>query len=321
MTNILLFLVKRLTLSLLAIFIIATCTFVLMKSVPGDPFQDEQGMPQESLAAIRKYYGLEDSLFDQYKKYVISIFSLNFGPSLKYPSQSVNEIILQGFPISCTLGFLALCLAIPAGLLFGTIAAVYKHTIVDTALHAGCVLGLSIPSFVLAALIQFLFAILIPLFPVARWGSPAQAVLPAIALSIGPACMITKLIRASVLDVLQQQYIHTARAKGLSLSRIFFIHVWKNALLPILSYLGPVTANVLVGSFIVERVFGIPGLGQWFVTGVLNRDYSVIGGLTVFYSTILLMVHTMIDLSYALLDPRISLLRRESKEIAVEVRS
>lgn len=318
MKNISLFLLKRLLVSCGTIFLIATATFALMKLAPGDPFMDDQGMPEEARMVLRRHYGLEDPLMTQYFRYVSSIFTFDFGPSLKYPSQSVNEIIKDGFPVSCTLGFLALTLAIPTGLILGTAAALKKNCSVDIACHALTVIGLSVPSFVFAACLQFFFAIWIPIFPVARWGDLMHAVLPSIALAAGPTCMILKLFRASILDVIQTQYIHTARVKGLSTPRILFIHVWKNAALPVITYLGPVTANILVGSFIVERVFGIPGLGQWFVNGVLNRDYAVIGGLTVFYSIVLLSIHTFIDMMYALFDPRIKLLVRQKTDCTHE---
>jgi len=318
MKKVFVFLLRRLLFSLLTIFVIATITFVLMKAAPGDPFMDEQGMPDECLVALRTYYGLEDPLYVQYMRYIGEIFTFNFGPSLKYPSQSVNQIIREGFPVSCTLGVLALCIAIPSGMIIGTVAAIKRNSSFDFASHILCVFGLSIPSFVLAASLQFLFAICFSFFPVARWGSFMHMPLPAFALAVGPMCMIIKLFRASILEVLQQQYIHTAKIKGLSNRRILTIHIWKNAALPIITYLGPVTANILVGSFIVERVFGIPGLGQWFVNGVLNRDYSVIGGLTIFYSIILLGVHTVIDLLYAVLDPRIDIFHSKSSVVKVD---
>ncbi len=313
MKHLLIFLFKKVMLSCAAIFMIATATFWLMKAVPGDPFMDEQGMPEECRLVLRKYYGLEDPLPEQYCRYLVSIFTFDFGPSLKYPAQSVNDIIKDAFPLSCGLGIMALCIALPSGMLIGTIAAWKKDSLADGCAHAFCVTGLSIPSFVLAASLQFLFAITLPLFPVARSGTLMHMVLPAIALATGPTCMIIKLFRASMLDILHQPYIHTAKAKGISTPRLLFVHVWKNASLPILSYLGPVTANILVGSFIVERVFGIPGLGQWFISGVLNRDYAVIGGLTIFYSIILLVIHALIDMFYTFLDPRIRLMNTPAR--------
>jgi oligopeptide transport system permease protein len=301
------FLVKRCLLSLLTIFAIATATFALMKAVPGDPFQDEKGIPAECIENLRKFYGLDDPLHIQYFRYVKSIFSLDFGPSLKYPAQSVNSIISSSFPISALLGFEALVIALPVGIALGSISAFRHKKLEDGISMAISVLGISVPSFVVASLLQFIFAMYFPIFPIARSGTFMHTVLPALALALGPVCMITRLLRASILEVLSQPYIHTAYAKGLSSSYVLFTHVLRNAFLPILSYLGPVTTNILVGSFIVERVFAIPGLGQWFVNGVLNRDYPVIGGLTLFYSMLLLGIHTLIDIGNQLLDPRIRL--------------
>ena len=301
------FICKRLTIACITLLAIVSLTFILMKLAPGDPFQDEKGVPFECLTRIREFYGLNDPLLTQYVRYLKSIVSFDFGPSLKYPDQTVNEIITSSFPISATLGLEALCLAIPLGTILGLISAIRHKKREDTLSMAFTVLGVSLPSFVLASSLQFFLAIYFPIFPIARWGSFSHTVLPAIALAIGPICMLSRLIRASVLEVFNQQYIYTAYTKGLAKRHIFTFHVLKNATLPILSYLGPVTTNVLVGSFIVERIFAIPGLGQWFVTGVLNRDYAVIGGLTLFYSIILLAIHTIIDICNAKLDPRIEL--------------
>jgi len=298
------FLIRRLLLALCAIFLVATATFFLMKSIPGDPFAEEMQMSsQESLQALRKHYGLDDPLSTQYIRYIKQIFTLDFGTSLKNKSQKVTSIIQNSFPISATLGIEALLLAIPLGLLFGTFASLYSKGITNMGCITFSILGVSIPSFVLAATLQFLFAIYIPIFPVARHGTFMHTVLPAMALAIGPTCFIARLLRANMLEILNKQYIQTARLKGLSNVRIMFVHVWKNALIPIVAYLGPVAANVLVGSFVVERVFGIPGLGQWFVNGVINRDYPVIGGLTLFYSILLITINTGIDLITALLNP------------------
>jgi oligopeptide transport system permease protein len=301
------FLFIRLIISCITIFLIASCTFALMKSIPGDPFQDEQGIPEECLQKMRQFYGLEDPIGVQYLRYIQSIFLFDFGYSLKYPAQHVNTIISESFPISCLLGIEALLFAIPLGLILGTFSALFVRRAFDQTTRIFAVFALSIPSFVLAALLQYIFAFQLSLFPIARIGTFSHTVLPALTLSLGPTAMICRLLRASTLETLSQGYIHTAFAKGLKKSRILFLHVLKNASLPVLSYLGPVTTNVLVGSFIVERVFAIPGLGQWFVNGVLNRDYPVIGALTIFYSIVLIGVHTVIDLLNTLLDPRIRL--------------
>ena len=311
----LLFFSRRLLIAFATIFLIASVTFVLMSFAPGSPFLEEQNMPIETLKALRAHYGLDDPFIVQYIRYLKSIFSGNLGPSLKYPAQTVNEIITNCFPISLTIGIEALLLSIPLGIGLGTYSALHAKGIKNYWTMAISVLGVSVPSFVIATSLQFLFAIYFPLFPVARWGTFQHTVLPSLALAIGPACFISRLLRASVLEVLNQQYVQTARTKGLKEWWVLLCHVLKNAVLPILGYLGPISTNVLVGSFVVERVFGIPGLGQWFVTGVINRDYPVIGGLTLFYSILLLANHTFIDMINSYLDPRLSFSKSTVNEV------
>ncbi len=298
------FLLRRLWVSILTLFAIATATFFLMHLVPGDPFAEQSTTAtKESLQAIRHYYGLDDPLHLQYSRYILQVFTFDFGPSLKYPSQTVNQIIFGGLPISATLGLEALLFAIPCGILFGTLAALNSRGYSNIVLTSFAVLGVSVPTFVLAAGLQFLFAFHYPIFPVARWGTFAHTILPALALAIGPTCYIARLLRVNMLEVFNKEYVQVARLKGLKEGRVVFVHVLKNAIIPILSYLGPVMTNVLVGSFAVERVFGIPGLGLWFVNSVINRDFPVIGGLTLFYSMLLIFNHTVIDLLCVLLNP------------------
>lgn len=301
--DITLFLFRRFLLAIVTIFLVASASFFLMRAIPGDPFSDEQSTSEASITAMRSYYGLNDPLHTQYLRYIGQIFRFDFGPSLKYPSQTVNQIISGGFPISAMIGAEALIIAIPLGMLLGSLAALYNRGFSGAGLASLSIFGVSVPSFVLATSFQFLFAIYFPLFPVARFGTFSHSVLPAFSLAVGPACYIARLLRASILDVQNLPYIQTARLKGLSESRIMITHVWKNALIPILAYLGPVTTNILVGSFVVERIFGIPGLGQWFVNGVINRDYPVIGGLTVFYSMLLLCIHSGIDIITSFFNP------------------
>jgi len=309
------FLLRRLGISLLTLFAIASATFLLMHLVPGDPFAEESiTAPKETLKAIHHYYGLDDPLHLQYSRYILQVFTFDFGPSLKYPSQTVTQIIFGGLPISATLGLEALLFALPCGILFGAMSALNSRGYSNIFYTSGAVLGVSIPTFVLAAGLQFLFAFYFPIFPVARWGSFAHTVLPALSLAIGPACYVSRLLRVNMLEVFTKEYVQVARLKGLKEERVLFIHVLKNAIIPILSYLGPVTTNVLVGSFAVERVFGIPGLGLWFVNSVINRDFPVIGGLTIFYSMLLIFNHTVIDLLSALLNPESkSLLYRQKR--------
>lgn len=299
--------VQRVCVALITLWGIATVTFFLMKAIPGDPFQDEQGIPEDCLQQIRSYYGLQDPLYVQYARYIKAIFSGNFGPSLKYPSLSVNEIISVGFPVSALLGVEALLIALPLGVSVGMISALRHGKATDFSIRCITAIALSAPTFLLGSLLQFLLAFYFPIFPIARFESFAHTILPAITLAIAPATMIAKLFRANAIEVLHQPYIMTARMKGLSTFTIFSRHVFKNSFLPVLSYLGPVTANVLVGSFIVERIFAIPGLGQWLVYAVMNRDYPVIGGLTIFYSIVLLSIHMLIDIAQTIFDPRIRL--------------
>jgi oligopeptide transport system permease protein len=225
---------------------------------------------------------------------------------MRYPSESVVDIIWNGFPISIYLGCQALLIAIPLGIAFGTLSATRANRRFDIGMTVASTLGVSVPSFVVAAILQLFFALYIPLFPVARWGTVSHTILPSLALALGPVCAITRMMRASVLDTLTKDYVTIARMKGLPEWRVLLFHVIPNALLPIIHYLGPTTANLLVGSFVVERVFGIPGLGQWFVNGVMTRDYPVIGGLTLFYSLILFSVHSVIDLITVMFNTRLA---------------
>lgn len=297
------FLLKRFLVCIFAIFAIASATFFLMKAIPGSPFAEDQILLPETITALNSYYGLDDPLSVQYVRYLKSIFVFELGPSLKYTAQTVNQIILGAFPISACLGVEALLLALPLGMILGTLSALYSSGWKNVFAASMTVFGVSVPSFVVATTLQFLFAIYYPIFPVAQWGSFSHTVLPAIALAVAPTCFVARLLRANLLEVLGMQYIQTARMKGLSQPRIIAVHAWKNAIIPVLTYLGPVTTNILVGSFVVERVFGIPGLGQWFVNAVINRDYPVIGGLTLFYSLFLLFNHTIIDLLAFFLNP------------------
>ncbi len=290
---------------LFALFLIATATFFLMKAIPGDPFTQEQTMPPEIAQALRDHYHLNDPLLVQYASYLKSIATLDLGPSFKYKSRTVTEIIGLGFPISATLGLEALLIAVGTGTLLGIIAALKQNQWQDYAAMTIAVLGLSIPSFLLASFLQYLFAIKLSLLPVARWGSFSHSILPALALAALPTAFIARLVRAQMVEVLRQDYIRTALAKGLTWPATILRHGLRNALLPVLTYMGPLLANILVGSFVVEKIFGIPGLGQWFVTSISNRDYTVIMGMTLFYSAILLVAVFLVDLAYLALDPRI----------------
>ncbi len=286
--------------------ILITICFFVMHVLPGDPFQEEQGVPEEILKSIRHQWGLDQPLHVQFFCYLKQLLQGNLGFSMRYPSEPVAKIILSGIPISIYLGLQALCIALPLGICLGSLSARNANRKFDIITTVLSTLGICIPSFVIAALLQLIFALYIPIFPVARWGTLSHTILPSIALAIGPTCSITRLMRASVMDALTQDYVITARMKGLSETRVFLVHIIPNAFLPILQYLGPTTTNLLVGSFVVERIFGIPGLGQWFVNGVMARDYPIIGGLTLFYSLVLFSVHFLIDCITVLIDSRMA---------------
>lgn len=299
------YLAQKTGIFLLSLFLVATLTFVLMQAIPGDPFTQEQAIPEEILRAMYHHYGLDQPWYVQYVKYLKGIATADFGPSFKYQGRTVNEIIAEGFPVSFVLGIFALSISIFCGLILGLVAA-FKHLRwQDHFAMILAVLGISIPSFILATFLQYLFAMKLDLFPVARWGSWNQAVLPALALAAMPTAFIARLTRANVVEVLQQDYIQTAKSKGLNAIQIAVRHVLRNALLPVVTYLGPLTANIITGSFAVEKIFGIPGLGQWYVTSITNRDYTVIMGTTVFYSFLLMICVFFVDLLYCVLDPRI----------------
>ena len=298
-------LLKKLIILAASLFAVISLTFVLNHSIPGDPFMDEEAVPEEILKALHRHYGLDQPLTVQFGKYFINLLKGDLGPSFKYHGRTANDVIGEGFPISLTLGLEALCLAIGMGVLIGSYAAFKRGQWQDQATMFLGVLGISVPSFILATILQYLFSMQLDWLPVARWGSFAQSILPALSLAALPTAMIARLTRSSMVEVLEQDYILTAKSKGLNSFQIITRHALRNALLPVVTYLGPLTANVLTGSFVVEKIFGIPGLGQWFVMSVANRDYTLIMSLTIFYSAFLMLGVFIVDVLYSLLDPRI----------------
>lgn len=286
-------------------FLLVTLTFVLMKAIPGDPFTNEKALPKEIHEALRDHYGLNAPWPEQYMKYLKSVLQWDLGPSFEHANRSVNEIITTSFPISFVLGIEALFLALSIGIFFGALTALYHNRWQDRAFIVIVTVGISVPSFILATVLQYGLALKLGWFPVARWGTIWQSILPAISLAAMPMAFVARLTRANMIEVLKQDYIKTAQAKGLPTYRIVWKHCFKNALTPLLPYFGQLTANILIGSFVIEKIFGIPGLGQWFVTSVSNRDYPVIMGVTVFYGFILLGFLLLADILYMTLDPRI----------------
>jgi oligopeptide transport system permease protein len=301
------YLTKRFFANLVAFWFIVTITFFLMKAIPGDPFTQEKALPKEILQSLYEHYKLNDPWYVQYGNYLKGIVTWNLGPSFKYKARTVNDIINSGFPVSAVLGLEAILLAVSLGIFLGSVAALKQNQWQDYTCMVVAVIGISVPSFILAAFLQYILAIKLDLLPVARWGTFQQSVMPAIALAALPAAFIARLTRASMVEVLSLDYIKTARSKGLSDMTVILKHGLRNGILPVITYLGMLTANILTGSFIIEKIFGIPGLGQWFINSITNRDYTVIMGITVFYSIILLSAIFLVDIVYCWIDPRIKI--------------
>jgi oligopeptide transport system permease protein len=299
------YILKKLFYFAVTLFTVVTMTFFLMKAIPGDPFTQEQAIPEEIMKNLYEHYGLDKPLYVQYFKYIKGFLTLDLGPSFKYEGRTTNQIIKEGFPISAILGLIALILAVFWGILWGSIAAFNKGKYLDHFAMLLAVAGMSVPSFITATILQYIFSIKLGILPIARWGNFSHMVLPSIALASFPSAFIARMTRASMVEVLQKEYILTAHSKGLSKFQIWKKHVLKNSLLPVISYLGTLFASITTGSFIVEKIFGIPGLGGWMVSSITNRDYTIIMGLTIFYSFILLISITITDIIYFFLDPRI----------------
>lgn len=289
------------------ILVITTLTFVLMKVIPGSPFNEERGTNEAVQKNLEAYYHLDDPLIFQYIIYLKSIITFDFGPSIKKPSDSVNDMLERGFPVSFELGMTAIVIAVISGLVLGVIAALRRNGFLDYAAMSLAVLGISIPNFILATLLIQQFAVNLKLFPAATWTSPIHMVLPTAALAVGPMAIIARLTRSNMVEVLTQDYIRTAKAKGLSPLKIIVKHALRNALMPVITVLGTLVASILTGSFVIEKIFAIPGMGKYFVESINQRDYPVIMGTTVFYSVILIIMLFLVDLAYGLLDPRIKL--------------
>jgi oligopeptide transport system permease protein len=305
------YLLKKGLILLLSLWCVVTGTFFLMHAIPGDPFIGDRVIPQEVLNSLHAYFGLDQPLWVQYFKYLKGLLQGELGPSIVYQGRSVNQFIAEGFPISARLGLQALLLAIPTGILLGTWAAMKRGQWQDNAAMIISTIGVSVPNFVLSSLLQFIFSVKLHLLPVARWGDFEHTILPTLALAALPTAFIARLTRSNMVEVLQQDYIRTALAKGLPLFQISLRHGLRNALLPVVTYLGPITTHILTGSFMIEKIFAIPGLGQWMIHSINGRDYPMIMGLTIFFSSFLMISMFLVDIVYTLLDPRIRL-RKEA---------
>ncbi|MFO8191733.1 MAG: ABC transporter permease [Bacillota bacterium] len=301
------YLIRRFLSALFAIWVVITVTFIFMHLIPGGPFQTEKAIPEAIKENIEARYKLDQPLHIQYLDYLGNVVRGDLGPSYKYRGQTVNDIISERFPVSLQLGLLTFVIAIVLGVGAGIIAALYQGRTPDYITMFFSTIGISVPSFILGTLLMYVFAFRLGLLPAAMWGTPQHVIMPAVALAGLPTAFIARLTRSSMLDVLNQDYMRTALAKGLSRLRIIWVHAVKNAIIPVITYSGPLLAAILTGSFIVENIFAVPGLGKHFVTSIYNRDYTVILGLTIFYSILLIGLNMFVDFAYTLIDPRIKL--------------
>jgi oligopeptide transport system permease protein len=301
------YLIQRLVSAVLVLWLVVTLTFVLMHSIPGGPFSSEKVLPDAVMANINARYHLNDPLGKQYIDYLKNIAHLDLGPTFRYAGRTVNDLIKDGLPKTATVGLLATIFGIGGGLILGSIAALGQNKLPDIISTFIATIGISVPSFVLATFFQYYLGYKAGLFPPVGWGDTNQLVLPSLALGAYPIAQVTRLMRTSMLDVLSQDYIRTARSKGLPGYLIITRHAMRNALLPIITYLGPFFAYILTGNFVIEYVFNIPGIGQFFVSGINNRDYPIIMGVTVLYCSLLVVFNLVVDLLYTFVDPRIKL--------------
>ncbi|MCE5171885.1 ABC transporter permease [Paenibacillus profundus] len=302
------YVLKRLFTMLVTLWIIVTLTFVIMHIIPGDPFAtDSKAIPESVLENMRARYNLDKPLPTQYILYLKSLLTLDLGPSIQSKTTDVNTLIARGFLPSAILGIQSMLLALVAGTALGTIAALNHNRTFDYISMFVAMIGISIPSFILAPLLIKYMAVKWGLLPVASWGTWRHTILPSLALAVTPVAIIARFVRTSMLEVLHQEYIQTAEAKGLSTWKIVVRHGLRNSLIPVLSFMGPLFASVVTGTFVVEKIFAIPGIGKYFVDSIFNRDYPVIMGTTIFYSAVLVVTLFLIDMSYRFVDPRIKL--------------
>ena len=301
------YLFTRLAGAIPTLFIIVTLSFFLMRAAPGGPFDEEQSLPPEITANLQKAYGLDQPVWTQYGRYLKALLHGDFGPSFKYKDFSVTELIGQGFPITLELGVIAMALALLLGIPLGVFAALHHNSAADSATMALAVVGIAIPSFVVLPFLGLLFGVYLHWLPVAGWepGSIRHLVLPVIALALPPLAYIARLTRGSMLEILRSHYIRTAFAKGLPLRTVILRHALRPALTPVASYLVPAVASIMTGSLVVESIAGLPGIGRYLVQGAINRDYTLVLGMVIIYSTLLIGMGLAVDLLYAWLDPRV----------------
>lgn len=301
------YIIKRLLLAAITIFAVGTITFFLMNMVPGGPFLSEKAISPAAKAALEAKYGLDKPLSQQYVTYITDAMHGDFGESLKQRGRTVSSIILSKFPVSARVGGLAILLSLLVGIPLGCFAAVHRGKVLDSIISVISTMGIAVPSFVICTLLMYFFGVKLKLLPTLGLTSWKNYIMPVISLSFYPTAYIMRLMRSSLLDVLGQDYIRTTKAKGVSQFMSLFKHALRNAILPVVTYLGPMAAYTLTGSFIVEKIFTIPGLGGEFIGSIGSRDYTVIMGTTIFLAALMVILNVIVDIVYKFVDPRIKL--------------
>ena len=301
------FILKRVLEAIPTLFVLITFSFFLMRLAPGSPFTSERAYPPEVMAHIEAKYHLNEPLHTQYFLYLKNLVKGDFGPSFKYKDQSVNNLIASALPVSLKLGTIAFFFAVTLGVAAGTLAALNQNSRWDYILMSCSMVGVIMPSFVFAPLLVLLFAITLGWLPAGGWneGALSYILLPVASLTIGYVAGIARIMRGSMIEVLHSNFIRTAKAKGLSTSRIILKHALRPALLPVITYLGPAFVGIITGSMVIETVFGLPGMGKLFVNGALNRDYSLVLSLTILVGTLTIVFNAVVDILYAVIDPKI----------------
>ncbi|MBA4493730.1 ABC transporter permease [Paenactinomyces guangxiensis] len=296
---------KRLSYMVVTLWIIITVTFFLMHSLPGTPLKNEEKLPEQIREQIMEHYGLNDPLGVQYLKFLGDVVQGDLGMSLAYDGRSVTEMILTGFPVSAFIGTQAVIFGTLIGLILGMVAALRRGTMIDNLATITAVFGVSVPNFVLSALLSYWVGVKWGILPPALWESYSSSILPSLALAVFVIAQISRYIRSEMVEVLDQDYMKTAKAKGLNRKAVVFRHALRNALIPAVTVLGPLAINIITGSMVVEVIFALPGIGQYFVTSIFSNDYTVIMGTTIFYSVLIILTIFIVDILYGIIDPRI----------------
>jgi len=296
---------RRLGGAIPTLFIIITGSFFMIRMAPGGPFDRERVVPPDILANLMRAYHLDEPLWKQYLRYLGDLAHGDFGPSFKYKDFTVAELIAQGFPVSLSLGTIAMAVALSIGLTLGVWAALRQNSIVDYSAMGFSMVGIAVPNFVVAPTLTLVFGLMLGWLPVGGWGSPANYVLPVTALCLPQIAAIARLTRASMIEVLGSNFVRTARAKGMPERVTITRHAIRAALLPVISYLGPAIAQIITGSVVIEQIFSIPGIGRYFVQSSLNRDYTMVMGVTIFYGALVIFCNLVADMLYGVLDPKV----------------